>query len=166
MYRLENSTKINLGEISCKVWTRLNCLQIWFHGGSWYTFFCVCYLIWHFACAFCAAVDAFKPDVISETILRRLLKQDVIYHIKAKNRDKARSDPQTVIYLQVQWNCIAYILLWGDSSYYIKITVKPNTGSSNTTIYLKIWRSATCTWVSFWFCIFLLSLKVLWSLWW
>ncbi|XP_069698503.1 unextended protein-like isoform X2 [Periplaneta americana] len=45
-------------------------------------------------------VDAFKPDVISETILRRLLKQDVIYHIKVKNRDKARGDPQTVIYSQ------------------------------------------------------------------
>lgn len=145
---------------------KINCLQIWFLGGSWYKFFDLCYLSWDFPCAFCAAVDAFKPDVISETILRRLLKQDVIYHIKAKNRDKARSDPQTVIYLQVQCNCIACILLWCDSYCYIKITVKPNTCPSNTTIYLKIWTSATCTWVSFWVCIFLLSLKVLWSLWW
>ncbi|PSN34348.1 hypothetical protein C0J52_17274, partial [Blattella germanica] len=45
-------------------------------------------------------VDAFKPEIISETILRRLLKQDVIYHIKVKNRDKARHDPQCVIYSQ------------------------------------------------------------------
>jgi hypothetical protein len=72
------------------------------YGGSWYKYFDLCYLSWYFACAYCAAVDSFKPDVISETILRRMLKQDVIYHIKAKNRDKARSDPQTVIYMQVQ----------------------------------------------------------------
>ncbi|XP_021935959.1 metal transporter CNNM4 isoform X3 [Zootermopsis nevadensis] len=45
-------------------------------------------------------VDAFKPDIISETILRRLLKQDVIYHIKVKNREKARNDPQAIIYSQ------------------------------------------------------------------
>jgi metal transporter CNNM len=52
--------------------------------------------------AYFVAVDAFKPDIISEMILRRLLKQDVIYHIKVKNRDKARNDPQAVIYSQVQ----------------------------------------------------------------
>ncbi|XP_046474639.1 unextended protein isoform X4 [Neodiprion pinetum] len=45
-------------------------------------------------------VDPFKPDTISETILRRLLKQDIIYHIKIKNREKARNDPATVIYQQ------------------------------------------------------------------
>ncbi|GLG94335.1 metal transporter CNNM4-like [Gryllus bimaculatus] len=45
-------------------------------------------------------VNAFKPDNISETILRRLLKQDVIYHIKVKNKEKARNDPQCIIYSQ------------------------------------------------------------------
>lgn len=45
-------------------------------------------------------VDAFKPDTISETILRRLLKQDIIYHIKVKSREKARNDPAAVIYQQ------------------------------------------------------------------
>ncbi|XP_017886454.1 metal transporter CNNM4 [Ceratina calcarata] len=45
-------------------------------------------------------VDAFKPDTISEPILRRLLKQDIIYHIKVKSREKARNDPGAVIYQQ------------------------------------------------------------------
>ncbi|XP_047118923.1 unextended protein isoform X1 [Schistocerca piceifrons] len=45
-------------------------------------------------------VDAFKPETISETILRRLLKQDIIYHVKVKNKEKARNDPQTIIYSQ------------------------------------------------------------------
>nr|CAD7439963.1 unnamed protein product [Timema bartmani] len=45
-------------------------------------------------------VDAFKPETISETILRRLLKQDVLYHIKVKNKEKARHDPATLIYTQ------------------------------------------------------------------
>ncbi|XP_014472323.1 PREDICTED: metal transporter CNNM4 [Dinoponera quadriceps] len=45
-------------------------------------------------------VDTFKPDVISETILRRLLKQDIIYHIKVKSREKAKTDPATIIYQQ------------------------------------------------------------------
>ncbi|XP_043266267.1 unextended protein isoform X2 [Colletes gigas] len=45
-------------------------------------------------------VDAFKSDTISETILRRLLKQDIIYHIKVKSREKARNDPVAVIYQQ------------------------------------------------------------------
>ena len=49
---------------------------------------------------FPAAVDPFKPDTISETILRRLLKQDIIYHIKVKSREKARNDPAAVIYQQ------------------------------------------------------------------
>ncbi|XP_020286791.1 metal transporter CNNM4 [Pseudomyrmex gracilis] len=46
------------------------------------------------------AVDSFKKDVISETILRRLLKQDIIYHIKVKSREKAKTDPAAVIYQQ------------------------------------------------------------------
>ncbi|XP_066595626.1 unextended protein isoform X2 [Prorops nasuta] len=46
------------------------------------------------------AVDAFKSDTISETILRRLLKQDIIYHIKVKSREKARNDPVALIYQQ------------------------------------------------------------------
>ncbi|XP_076651006.1 metal transporter uex [Halictus rubicundus] len=45
-------------------------------------------------------VDAFKSDTISETILRRLLKQDIIYHVKVKSREKARHDPAAVIYQQ------------------------------------------------------------------
>lgn len=42
----------------------------------------------------------FKPDTISETILRRLLKQDIIHHIKVKSREKARNDPAALIYTQ------------------------------------------------------------------
>lgn len=38
--------------------------------------------------------------MISETILRRLIKQDVIYHIKVKNKEKNKTDPQTIIYQQ------------------------------------------------------------------
>lgn len=45
-------------------------------------------------------MDTFKPDVISETILRRLLKQDIIYHIKVKSREKAKTDPAAIIYQQ------------------------------------------------------------------
>ncbi|KAL0123296.1 hypothetical protein PUN28_005675 [Cardiocondyla obscurior] len=45
-------------------------------------------------------VDTFKPDVISETILRRLLKQDIIYHVKVKSREKAKTDPAAIIYQQ------------------------------------------------------------------
>lgn len=45
-------------------------------------------------------MDAFKPHVISETILRRLIKQDVIYHIKVKNKEKGKADPSTIIYHQ------------------------------------------------------------------
>ncbi|XP_054277203.1 unextended protein-like isoform X1 [Macrosteles quadrilineatus] len=46
------------------------------------------------------SVDAFKPDSISETILSRLLKQDIIYHIKVKHRDTGKTDPHTIIYQQ------------------------------------------------------------------
>ncbi|KYQ49943.1 Metal transporter CNNM2 [Trachymyrmex zeteki] len=45
-------------------------------------------------------VDTFKSDIISETILRRLLKQDIIYHIKVKSREKAKTDPAAIIYQQ------------------------------------------------------------------
>lgn len=45
-------------------------------------------------------VEAFKSESISEPILRRLLKQDIIYHIKVKSREKARNDPTAVIYQQ------------------------------------------------------------------
>lgn len=51
-------------------------------------------------CYFFSAVDTFKPDVISETILRRLLKQDIIYHIKVKSREKAKTDSAAIIYQQ------------------------------------------------------------------
>lgn len=40
----------------------------------------------------------FKSNCISETILRRLLKQDIIYHIK-KNKDW-RNDGASIIYQQ------------------------------------------------------------------
>ncbi|XP_012532156.1 metal transporter CNNM4 [Monomorium pharaonis] len=45
-------------------------------------------------------VDTFKSDIISEPILRRLLKQDIIYHIKVKSREKAKTDPAAIIYQQ------------------------------------------------------------------
>lgn len=45
-----------------------------------------------------SAVDLFKSNCISETILRRLLKQDIIYLIK-KNKDW-RNDSANVIYQQ------------------------------------------------------------------
>ncbi|EEZ98477.1 unextended protein [Tribolium castaneum] len=44
------------------------------------------------------AVELFLPTVISETILKRLLRQDIIYHIK-KNKEW-RTDPANVIYQQ------------------------------------------------------------------
>jgi len=43
-------------------------------------------------------VDAFKPECISPTILRRLLNQDVIIQIKSKGKDK--NDPSLVIFEQ------------------------------------------------------------------
>lgn len=45
-----------------------------------------------------AGVDAFKPDTVSESVLRRLLKQDVIQYIKLKGKD--RKDPSTYVYVQ------------------------------------------------------------------
>ncbi|KAL1122738.1 hypothetical protein AAG570_003065, partial [Ranatra chinensis] len=47
-----------------------------------------------------ASVDAFKSENISETVLRRLLKQDVFFHIKMKSKDRSKADPHTVIYSQ------------------------------------------------------------------
>ncbi|XP_033236194.1 metal transporter CNNM4 isoform X1 [Drosophila pseudoobscura] len=44
------------------------------------------------------AVDAFKKDVISEPILRRLLNQDVFHNIKAKG--KSKDDPSLYIFTQ------------------------------------------------------------------
>ncbi|XP_045506050.1 unextended protein-like isoform X1 [Colias croceus] len=44
------------------------------------------------------SVDAFKPDVVSETVLRRLLKQDVIHHIKVKG--KTKKDVNTYVFQQ------------------------------------------------------------------
>lgn len=43
-----------------------------------------------------SAIEAFSKTIISETILRRLLKQDIVYSIK-KNKDW-RNDPACVIY--------------------------------------------------------------------
>ncbi|VEN40042.1 unnamed protein product [Callosobruchus maculatus] len=44
------------------------------------------------------SVEPFHPNVISETILRRLLKQDIVYHIR-KNKEW-RNDPACIIYDQ------------------------------------------------------------------
>ncbi|XP_063837029.1 unextended protein-like [Ostrinia nubilalis] len=44
------------------------------------------------------SVDAFRPDTVSETVLRRLLKQDVIHHIKLKG--KTKKDPSTYVFQQ------------------------------------------------------------------
>lgn len=55
--------------------------------------------IW-FLYFFFIAVDAFKPDLISETILRRLLKQDIIHHIKYRGRERQKNDPLLIIYEQ------------------------------------------------------------------
>lgn len=43
-------------------------------------------------------VEQFKPNVISETILKRLLKQDIVCHIK-KSKDW-KTDTTNVIYQQ------------------------------------------------------------------
>ncbi|XP_073996529.1 unextended protein-like [Rhodnius prolixus] len=45
------------------------------------------------------SVDAFKPENISESVLRRLLKQDVFCHIKMKDKTK-KMEPFTIIYEQ------------------------------------------------------------------
>jgi metal transporter CNNM len=44
------------------------------------------------------AVDAFKTSEVSETILRRLLNQDILHHIKCKGKDK--NDPSIVVFTQ------------------------------------------------------------------
>ncbi|XP_050676369.1 unextended protein-like [Leptidea sinapis] len=44
------------------------------------------------------SVDAFKPDIVSETVLRRLLKQDIIRHIKVKG--KSKKDVNTFVFQQ------------------------------------------------------------------
>lgn len=44
------------------------------------------------------AVDAFKSDIVSETILRRLLNQDVMQQIRSKGKEK--DDPSMIIYQQ------------------------------------------------------------------
>ncbi|XP_058822465.1 unextended protein [Topomyia yanbarensis] len=41
------------------------------------------------------SVDAFKSDMVSETILRRLLNQDIVHHVKLKGKDK--NDPSMYI---------------------------------------------------------------------
>ncbi|KAL4714243.1 hypothetical protein ACJJTC_009595 [Scirpophaga incertulas] len=44
------------------------------------------------------SVDAFRPDTVSETVLRRLLKQDVIHNIKLKG--KMKKDASTFVFQQ------------------------------------------------------------------
>ncbi|XP_028168076.1 metal transporter CNNM4-like [Ostrinia furnacalis] len=43
------------------------------------------------------SVDPFRPELISETVLRRLLKQDVIQHIKLRG-DEDRNDPKRYVF--------------------------------------------------------------------
>ncbi|CAK1554455.1 unnamed protein product [Leptosia nina] len=43
------------------------------------------------------SVDPFRADMISETVLRRLLKQDVIQHIKLRG-DEDKNDPKRFVY--------------------------------------------------------------------
>lgn len=57
----------------------------------------VCINFWSISFLF-AAVDAFRKDVISESILRRLLNQDIIYNVKCKGKDK--DDPSLIIFQQ------------------------------------------------------------------
>ncbi|XP_073964409.1 metal transporter uex [Choristoneura fumiferana] len=45
-----------------------------------------------------SSVDAFRPEIVSETVLRRLLRQDVIHHIKVKG--KSKKDPSIYVYQQ------------------------------------------------------------------
>jgi metal transporter CNNM len=47
---------------------------------------------------FFTALEPFKRDCISENILRRLLNQDVVRHIKVKS--KSKNDPSIVIFQQ------------------------------------------------------------------
>lgn len=44
------------------------------------------------------AIDAFKKEVISEPILRRLLNQDIVHSIKCKGKEK--DDPSLFIFTQ------------------------------------------------------------------
>ncbi|RVE44514.1 hypothetical protein evm_010843 [Chilo suppressalis] len=43
------------------------------------------------------SVDPFRPEMISETVLRRLLKQDVIQHIKLRG-DEDKNDPKRFVF--------------------------------------------------------------------
>ncbi|XP_060809213.1 unextended protein isoform X2 [Amyelois transitella] len=43
------------------------------------------------------SVEPFRPDLVSETVLRRLLKQDVIQHIKLRG-DEDKNDPKRYVY--------------------------------------------------------------------
>lgn len=49
-----------------------------------------------------STMEPFKPEYISETVLRRLMQQDlVIRSIRVKNASKTNPDPNTFIYQQV-----------------------------------------------------------------
>ncbi|XP_072162417.1 unextended protein isoform X2 [Bemisia tabaci] len=47
-----------------------------------------------------SSVDPFKPDIISETILMRMLKQDVFFKITINTKDITKDDLSTYIYQQ------------------------------------------------------------------
>lgn len=55
-------------------------------------------LKFYFIHNFITAIDAFKPNNVSETILRRLLNQDVVHHIQLK--DKNKNNLSRIIYQQ------------------------------------------------------------------
>lgn len=46
----------------------------------------------------CLAIEAFKKEIISEQILRRLLNQDIVHSIKCKGKEK--DDPSLFIFNQ------------------------------------------------------------------
>ena len=50
-----------------------------------------------------SCLEPFKPDLISENILRRLMQQGmVIRFIRVKSREESKTDPDTLLYQQVQ----------------------------------------------------------------
>ena len=51
---------------------------------------------------FLSGLNPFMEEMLSETILKRLVTQDVIHAIKPK-KDSTKSDSANLIYVQVSW---------------------------------------------------------------
>lgn len=66
-----------------------------------------------------SGVDAFKPDNVSETVLLRLLKHDIIFHIKMKDREKMKVDASCIIYQQVNVESFWLLLFPRDTHNYV-----------------------------------------------